>query len=609
MSTNALFRQLTAGITFDTKKFSSEATKFGLIKNIKEPVDEGKKVELPCLEKIRKEVKEHMKKEALKENANDSEDEITVLGKIKKSEKKKVKKKKKTKEKIKEAFTEQMNQFRNANNIHVNGTDIPEPINDWSKLVDKYQMSEKVISSIPYNSPTPIQMQAIPLMLEGRELLACAPTGSGKTAAFLLPIIHSLKEPRNGGYRAVVVVPTKELAVQINNECSSLCKETGLRPHTLGKVKSDKPSSVKHDILVTPPNRLVYMLNHDPPLLNLDKVEWLVIDEADKLFEAGATGFRSQLATVYKACSGPAIRRAMFSATLGPEVENWCRLSLDNMVKVRVGAANSATTTINQKLLYCGSESGKLVAFRDLVRGGLQPPVLVFVQTKERAGELFKELLYDGIHVDVIHSERSEQQRENTVRAFRSGGVWVLICTELMGRGIDFKGVNLVINYDFPPSAVSYIHRIGRTGRAGRQGQAVTFFTEGDRTLLRTIAQVMRNSGCEVPEYMLHLKKPSRDDKKKLVERAPKRDGIRKESKYEKEGRKKKEEMIAASRKRKQEAISGSLDDESLERPKKSTKMETISESGDTIKDEGKDLNVKVAKKKRKKHRTAAKDE
>jgi len=413
MSTNALFRQLTAGITFDTKKFSSEATKFGLIKNIKEPVDEGKKVELPCLEKIRKEVKEHMKKEALKENANDSEDEITVLGKIKKSEKKKVKKKKKTKEKIKEAFTEQMNQFRNANNIHVNGTDIPEPINDWSKLVDKYQMSEKVISSIPYNSPTPIQMQAIPLMLEGRELLACAPTGSGKTAAFLLPIIHSLKEPRNGGYRAVVVVPTKELAVQINNECSSLCKETGLRPHTLGKVKSDKPSSVRHDILVTPPNRLVYMLNHDPPLLNLDKVEWLVIDEADKLFEAGATGFRSQLATVYKACSGPAIRRAMFSATLGPEVENWCRLSLDNMVKVRVGAANSATTTINQKLLYCGSESGKLVAFRDLVRGGLQPPVLVSCRPRRGLGSFSKSFSMME-YMWMLFTVRDQNNRERT---------------------------------------------------------------------------------------------------------------------------------------------------------------------------------------------------
>ena len=144
----------------------------------------------------------------------------------------------------------------------------------------------------------------------------------------------------------------------------------------------------------------------------------------------------------------------MLSATLGHEVEQWCRLNLDNMVKVRVGAANSATSTINQQLVYCGSEPGKLLAFRNIVKAGLQPPVLVFVQTKERASELFKELLYDGINVDVIHSERSEQQRENTVRAFRSGGIWVLICTELMGRGIDFKGVNLVINYDFPPTAV-----------------------------------------------------------------------------------------------------------------------------------------------------------
>ena len=106
----------------------------------------------------------------------------------------------------------------------------------------------------------------------------------------------------------------------------------------------------------------------------------------------------------------------------------------------------------------------------------------------------------------MIHSDRSEQQRENTIRAFRAGGVWVLICTELLGRGIDFKGVSLVVNYDFPPSAVSYIHRIGRTGRAGRRGKAVTFFTEADRPLLRSIATVMANSGCPVPEYMMGLK-------------------------------------------------------------------------------------------------------
>ena len=489
MTSNLFFRRLTSGITFDTKKFSKEASKFGLIKSDSDDkLEEKEQAVLPSLEEVKKEIKEKVRSEKLHDVSDEGENEITVLGNIKTTQKKK--KKKKTKTKVKEAYTERLNQFRNVHNIHVTGTDVPEPISEWSMLRDKWGVSEQVVSCVTFPRPSPIQMQTLPVMLAGRELLACAPTGSGKTAAFLLPLIHQLREPRNGGYRALVVVPTKELAVQICNECAALCAKTGLRAHMLTKVKADKKVAVKHDILVSPPNRLVHMLQHDPPLLSLDKVEWLVVDEADKLFEAGVSGFREQLAVIHRACSGPGLRRALLSATLGPELEAWAKLSLDNMVRVRVGAVNSATETIDQRLVYCGTEAGKLPAFRNLVKAGLQPPVLVFVQTKERAGELFKELLYDGINVDVIHSERSEQQRENTVRAFRSGGIWVLICTELMGRGIDFKGVNLVINYDFPPSAVSYIHRIGRTGRAGRRGQAVTFFTEQDRTILRTIAQV-----------------------------------------------------------------------------------------------------------------------
>jgi len=585
MSSAAFFRQLTAGISFDTKKFSGDATKFGLLKNSTSPElknqNEKVDVEFPNMDRIKIEVKDRIEKEKKKlETQNDSDDEITVFGNIKSEKKKKVSKGKKSKVRMRELYNERMNQFRNLHNIHTIGTDIPDPVDTWSALTDRFGVSTKLVDTIScYPSPTPIQMQALSLLLGQRELLACAPTGSGKTAAFLLPLIHQLKEPRNGGYRAVVLVPTKELATQILNECTKLCTETGLRPHTLGKVKESKSGvTVRHDILISPPNRLVYLLNHDPPLLNLDKVEWLVIDEADKLFEAGVSGFREQLGIIYRACSGPNIRRAMFSATLGPEVEQWCKLNLDNMVKVRVGAANSATETIDQQLIYCGSESGKLIAFRDLVRQGLTPPTLVFVQTKERAQELFKELLYDGIHVDVIHSERSEQQRENTIRAFRSGGIWVLICTELLGRGIDFKGVNLVINYDFPPSAVSYIHRIGRTGRAGRAGKAITFFTEGDRTILKTIATVMRNSGCEVPEYMLHLAKPSRDKRKELLSRAPKREGISKESSYVKQQRKKKEDMVAASKKRKLE------DGEEVQVHAKKTKIKTLQASDELSK-------------------------
>jgi ATP-dependent RNA helicase DDX52/ROK1 len=143
-------------------------------------------------------------------------------------------------------------------------------------------------------------------------------------------------------------------------------------------------------------------------------------------------------------------------------------------------------------------EEGKLLAIRQLVREGLKPPVLLFLQSKERAKQLFHELVYDGINVDVIHAERTQEQRDQTIRRFRTGEIWVLICTDLMARGIDFKCVNMVINYDFPQSAVSYIHRIGRTGRAGREGRAVTFFTEADIHYLRSIANVMKLSGCEV---------------------------------------------------------------------------------------------------------------
>ncbi|XP_012504088.1 PREDICTED: probable ATP-dependent RNA helicase DDX52 [Propithecus coquereli] len=225
-------------------------------------------------------------------------------------------------------------------------------------------------------------------------------------------------------------------------------------------------------------------------------VEWLVVDESDKLFEDGKTGFRDQLASIFLACTSPKVRRAMFSATFAYDVEQWCKLNLDNVITVSIGARKA--------------EDGL----------GFNPPVLVFVQSIERAKELFHELIYEGINVDVIHAERTQQQRDNTVHSFRAGKIWVLICTALLARGIDFKGVNLVINYDFPTSSVEYIHRIGRTGRAGHKGKAVTFFTEDDKPLLRSKQKkkmikkpLERESISTTPKYFLEKAK----DKRKKV--------------------------------------------------------------------------------------------
>ncbi|XP_062289105.1 probable ATP-dependent RNA helicase DDX52 [Scomber scombrus] len=435
---------------------------------------------------------------------------------------------------LKHLHQEKVNRIRSQHRINVHGCDVPDPVCTFEELQSEYRLNPLVLQNLKdagLNSPTPIQMQAVPLMMHGRELLACAPTGSGKTLAFCLPLLTHLQQPANLGFRAVIISPTRELASQTYRELLRLSDGIGFRVHIIDKAslaakKYGPQSNKKYDILVSTPNRLVFLLKQDPPALDLSSVEWLVVDESDKLFEDGKSGFREQLATVFLACSGSKVRRAFFSATCTSDVEQWCRLNLDNLVSVNIGHRNTAVETVDQELLFVGSEDGKLVAMRDIIKKGFLPPMLVFVQSIERARELFHELVYEGINVDVIHAERTQQQRDNVVNSFRSGKIWVLICTALLARGIDFKGVNLVLNYDFPTSAVEYIHRIGRTGRAGHQGKSITFFTENDKPLLRSIANVIKQAGCPVPDYMIGFKKIHSKVKRRLEKRPPKRSTI-----------------------------------------------------------------------------------
>ncbi|KAJ8915768.1 hypothetical protein NQ315_004580 [Exocentrus adspersus] len=435
---------------------------------------------------------------------------------------------------------EEINHYRNLNNISVVGRHIPEP----AKTFDDFNVDQDIIDNLRkcgYEEPTPIQKQAVPLMLQGRQILGCAPTGSGKTAAFLVPIIQALQGPRRDGFRAIILCPTRELAKQTQRECLKLSEGRDFRYGAKSSKKFGKDMlKMKHaainilvytrnmisDILITTPNRICFLLKQDPPAISLSNIQWLVIDEADKLFETGSRGFWDQLSEILNACDGESRKIAMFSATYTPAVAKWCVHNMKGLVRVTVGQRNSATDLVDQELLFVGNEQGKLLAVRDIIRGGIHPPVLIFVQSKERAQDLFNELIYDGINVDAIHSDRTQLQRDNTVKNFREGHTWVLICTELMARGVDFKGVNLVINYDFPSSAISYIHRVGRAGRAGRRGKAVTFFTTEDTVNLRSIAHVIKQSGCEVPSYMLSLRKTPKKERKRLEKSAPKRDEI-----------------------------------------------------------------------------------
>ncbi|KAJ2762549.1 RNA-dependent ATPase rok1, partial [Coemansia nantahalensis] len=282
---------------------------------------------------------------------------------------------------------------------------------------------------------------------------------------------------------------------------------------------------------------------------DLTHVRSLVLDEADSLMDKG---FLEQVDEILAACASPSLQISLFSATMPSSVEQMAKTIMKDPIRIIVGTQNAATASIDQELLFVGQEEGKLIGLRNMITEGFKPPCLIFVQSIDRAKELFHELVFEGINVEVIHSERTQTQRNRIVQKFRSGELWVLICTELMARGIDFKGVNLVINYDFPQSAQSYIHRIGRTGRAGRPGRAITYFTKDDAPHLRTIVNVMRESGCEVPEWMLGLRNPTKDTKRKIKKAPLDRNAISTVPKYDLKRQKHMKQVVAQSKAKKQ---------------------------------------------------------
>ncbi|CEG77307.1 hypothetical protein RMATCC62417_12087 [Rhizopus microsporus] len=428
---------------------------------------------------------------------------------------------------------EEANLFRKQHKIKVYGTDVPNPFRTFEDLASPaYNLESKLynnLMSMAYTTPTPVQMQSIPIMLNGRDIMSCAPTGSGKTMAYLLPIIQDLKKPeKKVSYRALVIAPTRELAQQIAREANHLAQGTKLRVNVLAKAtaadKAQTPESrQKFDILVTTPLRLVYAIKENE--VDLSAVRHLVLDEADKLLEKG---FLGQTDEIFAACTSTTIQKSLFSATFSSHIEELAKSVMKDPIRIVIGAKNAATDTIKQELLFTGTEAGKRIALRQLIQRGLKPPVLIFVQSIDRAKELFHELVFDGINVEVIHSDRTKAQRDNIINQFRIGKIWVLIATDLMARGLDFKGVNLVINYDFPQSVASYIHRIGRTGRAGRAGEAVTYYTQEDFPYLKKVVNVMKESGCDVPDWMLKSAKQAakqavKNNSKKIVKKDTKK--------------------------------------------------------------------------------------
>ena len=440
------------------------------------------------------------------------------------------------------------------------------PLTDFSQLRSSahgYALSKRVFANIlaqGYSAPTEVQMGALPVLMKRDlsivpagapvDLLTCAPTGSGKTLAYVVPLIDQLLRSRKEeggaqkGIKAVILAPTKELVGQIVNEVKKLVRGTAIKVSLF--KKGHRPVSwadtlpeggtepcVKSDIIVSTPQLLKNAIESAGEA-SMTAICRLVMDEADVLLDEL---FREQTLGVWEALRDRSahLRSSLWSATMPSSTENLVTAALlttarngppPHVVRLVVGIKDTSLPAISQALVYTASERGKLLALRQRLSSGLRAPVLVFMQSIPRAQALFNEILYDlptPGRIAVLHSELADAAREETMTRFRLGEVWILITTDLLSRGMDFRGIRLVINYDIPTSVASYIHRVGRTGRAGTEdGEAVTYYTKEDIMYVRGIANVIAaasppGKGGSVQKWLLDsLPKTSKRDKKKL---------------------------------------------------------------------------------------------
>lgn len=342
--------------------------------------------------------------------------------------------------------------------------------------------------SLGYAEPTPIQTQAIPVVLSGKDLIGCAETGTGKTAAFMLPLLQTISSTKAVvGVRSLILAPTRELAAQIAESFKSLNTKKGLRAVTIvGGLSMRRQSDELRrgaQVVIATPGRLLDHIERGN--LNLSSVEILVLDEADRMLDMGF------LPAIRKVLSElPSKRQALlFSATMSPEIEKLARSTMNKPEIIEVSPRGSAAETVEQYAYTVATES-KTALLLDLLEKEQSARVLVFTRTK-RGAERLSHILQAREHkANRIHADRSQSQRESALRGFREGHTRVLVATDIAARGIDVDSVSHVINYDMPTAPEDYVHRIGRTGRAGKKGLAITLVTPVDELSMRAIERL-----------------------------------------------------------------------------------------------------------------------
>jgi len=397
--------------------------------------------------------------------------------------------------------------------VQVSGNNVPPAVDSFQASELSHRITENIRLS-GYSKPTPVQKHSIPIALQKRDLMSCAQTGSGKTAAFLLPMIHILtseqaRQPdqnfarRNRVYypEGIVMSPTRELSQQIHREARKFMYCTGKRAVCVyggADIRSQFSELDKGvSLLVATPGRLGDFLNRDR--ISLCIVRFVVLDEADRMLDLG---FEPQIQEILDAFDMPMDRQMMmFSATFPTEIQRLAQKYLKDYIFLAVGRVGSTTDSITQRLVQAEGRTQKIDVLMDLLPtcNGL---TLVFVATRRDADHIEHFLRMEGVQAESIHGNRTQQERERALKAFRDGDSPILVATDVAARGLDVPNVKFVINYDLPQTIDNYVHRIGRTGRCGNTGTAISFVSSKEnRNVIRELNILLKEAKQEVPHW------------------------------------------------------------------------------------------------------------
>jgi ATP-dependent RNA helicase RhlE len=345
-----------------------------------------------------------------------------------------------------------------------------------------------------YTTPTPIQEQSIPHILEGKDIFGCAQTGTGKTAAFALPIlqlIHAKGNTPKGVIKALILAPTRELALQISENFDAYGKGTNIRHAVVfgGVSQFAQVNTLKQgvDVLVATPGRLLDLMNQG--YIKLNNIEYFVLDEADRMLDMG---FINDIKKIIAKL--PAKKQTLFfSATAAPEIMKLANTLLQNPVRVTVTPVSTAAELVKQSVYYV-NKADKRDLLRHVLNNNNIEHALVFTRTKRGADKVVKELIKSGIKAEAIHGNKSQGARERALKGFKNRTIRVLVATDIASRGIDVDKLSHVINFEMPEQAETYVHRIGRTGRAGESGVALSFCDRDEMDYLKDINKLIKKT-------------------------------------------------------------------------------------------------------------------